>query len=282
MDSIYTHDTIYIPPREEKSAPLEVALGCSWAKCTFCDFAQDDFLLVSDEQILFNIKGLAQLHPENPRVFLLGENAFVLSPERLLRIFRMIKENMPNVETFAMYARADDVLAKSESDLTNLRKEGLSTLHIGIESGSDSILVERCKGLTAQQMLEAFRRLDLAGIDYDVTVVLGLGGRHYSRLHALETARLLNRIHPKDIWCLKLTLFEGTPLYRDWKKGNFDLMSPIEVLRELKLLLQNLTVKDCFFEDTTVLDAYTLQGNLPTQKEMILKTIDQLIATHCF
>lgn len=281
MASIYTHETIYIPPREEKSAPLEVALGCSWAKCTFCDFAQDRFQLLSDEQILLNVKGLALLFPDNPRVFLLGENAFVLSGERLLRIFKMTKDCMPHVKTFAMYARADDVLAKSESELADLQKNGLATLHIGIESGSDPILLERCKGLRAQQMLEAFRKLDLAGIDYDVTVVLGLGGRQYSRLHALETARLLNRIRPKSIWCLKLTLFEGTPLYRDWQKGNFDLMTPIEVLRELKLLLQNLSVKDCFFEDTTVLDAYTLQGNLPQQKEWILKAIDQLLATHC-
>lgn len=281
MPNIYTHDTIYIPPREEKSAALEVALGCSWAKCTFCDFARDPFQLLDDEQILFNIKGLARLHADNPRVFLLGENAFVLSAERLLRIFRMTKDNMPSVETFAMYSRADDILAKSEKELTDLRKEGLSTLHIGIESGSDSILVERGKGLTAQQMLEAFRKLDLAGINYEVTIILGLGGRQYSRLHALETARLLNRIHPKDIWCLKLTLFEGTPLHQEWQKGNFDPMTPIEVLGELKLLVENLTVKDCFFEDTTVLDSYTVQGNLPEQKELILKAINQLLSTHC-
>ena len=46
--SIYTHDTIYLPPWEEQSAPLEVALGCSWGKCRFCDFAKDTFSLHSD------------------------------------------------------------------------------------------------------------------------------------------------------------------------------------------------------------------------------------------
>ena len=35
--SIFSHDTIYIPPHEEQSAPLEVALGCSWHRCRFCD-----------------------------------------------------------------------------------------------------------------------------------------------------------------------------------------------------------------------------------------------------
>lgn len=260
---------------------MEVALGCSWAKCTFCDFAQDQFHILSEEKILSNIKGLAQLFPDNPRVFILGENAFVLSADRLLHIFAATKKHMPFVHQFAMYARADDVLAKSEEALADLRAAGLSALHIGLESGSDSILLERCKGLTMQQMLEAFRKLDRAGIDYHVTVILGLGGRNYSRLHIMETARLLNKMRPKGIWCLKLNLFEGTPLYQAWKKGDFDQMTPAEVLGELKLLLQNLTVTDCFFEDTTVLDRYTVQGQLPQQKAMMLDAIQQLLSAHC-
>ncbi|NCB42663.1 MAG: radical SAM protein [Clostridia bacterium] len=281
MDSIYTHDTIYIPPLEEKSAPLEVALGCSWAQCTFCDFAKDEFQILSDKKIAFNIDGLAKLFPSNPRIFLLGENAFFLDAEHLLRIFRMTKVKMPCVNEFAMYARADDILAKTEDDLILLKKEGLSTLHIGVESGSDSILAERGKGLNSQQMLEAFRKLQSAGIEYCVSLILGLGGRQYSRLHIMETARLLNKTHPRDIWCLKLHLFEGTPLHRAWCKGNFDQMSPLEILGEFKLLLQNLTVKDCSFGDTTVLDSYTVQGRLPEQKDLLLRAIDQLLEAHC-
>ena len=39
--TIYTHEEIYRPPQEEGCACLEVALGCSWGKCLFCDFAKD-------------------------------------------------------------------------------------------------------------------------------------------------------------------------------------------------------------------------------------------------
>lgn len=276
--SIYTNDTIYIPPREEENAPLEVALGCSWAECTFCDFARDSFCLLPDDRIQENIEGLARLFPDKERVFFLGGNAFILSYERLLGLFDRVRARMPNVREFAMYARADDVLAKSDDQLAELARRGLEALHIGIESGSDSILAERKKGLTAQQMLEAFRRLDLAGIEYHVTVVLGLGGRTYSRLHAIETARLLNRIKPASIWCLKLTLFEGTPLYDDWRAGRFEPMTPLEVLQEFSLLVQNLTVEDCFIEDTTVLDTFTLQARLPEQKQALLTAIERLLS----
>lgn len=275
--SIYSHDTIYIPPREEESAPLEVALGCSWGRCTFCDFARDPFRILPREKIVENIEGLARLFPEKERVFFLGENAFVLNAEKLLDLLGQVREKMPKVRSFAMYARADDILAKSARELKALQDAGLSALHIGVESGSDSILAERKKGLTAQQMLQAFRMLESAKIDYHLTVVLGLGGRDYSRLHAIETARLLNRTRPQSIWCLKLVLFEGTPLHQEWVRGTFHPMEPVEVLRELKLFLENLTVKDCVFEDTTVLDTYTLQGRLPEQKEMLLRAIDRLL-----
>jgi radical SAM superfamily enzyme YgiQ (UPF0313 family) len=275
--SIYSYDTIYIPPREEESAPLEVALGCSWGRCTFCDFARDPFRILPREKIVENIEGLARLFPEKERVFFLGENAFVLNAEKLLDLLGQVREKMPKVRSFAMYARADDILAKSARELKALQGAGLSALHIGVESGSDSILAERKKGLTAQQMLQAFRMLESAKIDYHLTVVLGLGGRDYSRLHAIETARLLNRTRPQSIWCLKLMLFEGTPLHQEWVRGTFHPMEPVEVLRELKLFLENLTVKDCVFEDTTVLDTYTLQGRLPEQKETLLRAIDRLL-----
>ncbi|HCU07584.1 MAG TPA: radical SAM protein [Clostridiales bacterium] len=278
--SIYTHDTIYIPPREEGSAPLEVALGCSWGQCTFCDFARDAFRILPRNKILENIEGLSRLFPDKERVFFLGENAFVLRADVLLDLFAQVRKKMPSVETFAMYARADDVLSKSAAELESLRIAGLDALHIGVESGSDSILAERKKGLTAQQMLEAFRLLELAGIDYHLTVVLGLGGKAYSRLHAIETARLLNKTHPRSIWCLKLAIFDGTPLSRECKAGTFAPMEPLDVLAELRLLLQNLTVTDCIFEDTTVLDTYTLQGDLPGQKDLLLRAIDRLLSTH--
>lgn len=278
MNKMYTHDTIYIPPHEEESAPLEVALGCSWRKCTFCDFARDDFSVLSPDQILENIKGLARLYPRHERMFLLGENSFVLSARRLLEIFRQVGSHMPSVKSFAMYARIDDVLTKTQEELSALKAAGLSALHIGVESGSDSILAARRKGVTSQQMLEAFRKLDIARIDYYITVILGLGGLQYSKLHAIETARLLNKAHPKNIWCLKLTLFEGTPLYKEWQRGDFRQMTPTEVLQEMILLLGNLTVRDCLFEDTTVLDQYTLQGNLPQQKQQLLDAAYYLLS----
>ncbi len=275
--SIYTHDTIYLPPHEQATAALEVSLGCSWHKCTFCDFAKDRFQIHPIDKIEHNLKILSKLRPEDTRLFFLGENAFFMSTDQILAITELTHRYMPKVQEYAMYSRIDDVLRKSEEELIRLRREGIQALHIGVESGSDSVLKERNKGVTSSQIAEALQNLDRAGIDYYLTVIPGLGGRSFSRMHAIETARLLNRVHPRNIWCLKLKLWEGTLLYKEAKAGKFDEMTPAEILREERLLIENLTVKDCLFEDTTVLEQFTIQGMLPGQKEELLRAIDYLL-----
>ncbi len=276
--SIYTHDTIYLPPHEQATAALEVSLGCSWHKCTFCDFAKDAFRIHPMERIVHDLKILAQLRPDDTRLFFLGENAFCMGAERLLAIIEEVRRFMPKVREYAMYSRIDDILRKSDQELKMLAKEGIQALHIGVESGSDSILEARKKGITSAEVIEALRRLDQVGIDYYVTVIPGLGGRSFSRLHAIETARMLNQVHPRNIWCLKLKLWENTPLYEEARRGRFEEMTPVEILREERLLIENLTVKDCLFEDTTVLDQFTIQGILPKQKGELLGAIDYLLS----
>lgn len=276
--SIYTHDTIYLPPHEQATAALEVSLGCSWHKCTFCDFAKDAFRIHPMERIVHDLKILAQLRPDDTRLFFLGENAFCMGAERLLAIIEEVRRSMPKVREYAMYSRIDDILRKSDQELKMLAGEGIQALHIGVESGSDSILEARKKGIISAEVIEALRRLDQVGIDYYVTVIPGLGGRSFSRLHAIETARMLNQVHPRNIWCLKLKLWENTPLYEEARRGGFEEMTPAEILREERLLIENLTVKDCLFEDTTVLDQFTIQGILPKQKGELLRAIDYLLS----
>lgn len=275
--SIYTHDTVYRPPQEEGSAMLEVALGCSWGKCTFCDFAKDAFSIHPMDKIEFNARMLGLLDRDAKRVFLLGENAFVLSTDQLVEVFDLIHAHMPNVEEIAMYARIDDVLRKSDEDILLLKSMGLCDLHIGVESGSDPILEMVNKGITSYDTVTALNRLDKLGIGYYLTIILGMGGKTFRNLHAIETARMLNKTHPKCIWALALKLWPGTPLYKAEKRGEFDALDYRGMLLEERILLENLTVKDCFYMDTTVLGKYTIQGQLPDGKEAILGAVNQLL-----
>lgn len=91
---------------------------------------------------------------------------------------------------------------------------------------------------------------------------------------------MLNRIHPRCIWALKLKVWEGTPLEKMIERGEFVPLDKEEILFEERLLLQNLHVEDCFFMDTTVLDRLTVQGWLPEGKDQMLSIIERLLALH--
>jgi len=275
--SIYSHDVVYCPPQEEGCAMLEVALGCSWSKCKFCDFAKDPFRIHSMEKIEENLKILGELRADKDRVFFLGENALCLDTKKLLDIMALTKKYMPKVTSFAMYARFDDVLRKSSQELRELREMGLEDLHMGFESGSDSILAMMNKGVSSFDMLQASRMLDEAGIGYFFTVILGLGGHTYRNMHALETARLLNRMKPKGIWCLNLKVWPDTPLEQMAKRGDFDPMTPWEMLLEERMMLQNLELRDCFYMDTTALNQFTIEGMLPQAKASMIEGMTQLL-----
>lgn len=275
--SIYSHDTVYCPPQESGCAMLEVCLGCSWSKCKFCDFAKDPFHVHPMEKIEENLKVLAELRPDSERVFFLGENTFCLDAEKLLAIMEMTRAYMPHVTSFAMYARFDDVLRKTPQQLKQLRQMGLEDLHIGFESGSDSILHMMNKGVNSFDMLRASRLLDAAGIGYFFTIILGLGGRAYRNTHALETARLLNQMKPKGIWCLNLKVWPDTPLEQMAKRGEFQPMSLWEMLLEERLMLQNLELQNCFYMDTTALNQFTIEGMLPQAKNSMLEGMTRLL-----
>lgn len=275
--SIYSHDIVYCPPMEEESALLEVALGCSWSKCLFCDFAKDPFCVHSMDKIERNLQILSEAKGDKDRVFFLGENSFCLSTEMLLDIMNMTKRYMPQVTTFGMYARFDDVQRKSDEELNALHEAGLTDLHMGFESGNDTILLTMNKGVTTHDMLEAAHKMERSGIGYHFTIILGLGGKQFTIPHATETARLLNRMKPRSIWCLNLKVWPDTPLERMVKMGEFEPLSLVEMLQEEWLMVHNLNVKNCFYMDTTVLNKYTIQGVLPEAKDAMLYGMRQLL-----
>lgn len=276
LSSIYSHDTIYMPPAEKGVPAVEIGIGCSWAKCRFCDFAKDKFCIHSSDRINHDLQILGMYYPEAERLFFLGENVFCLPADKLMDIIDMAKRYMPNLRTFAMYSRIDDIERKSDDDLALLRFHGVDTLHIGVESGCDRVLSMMDKGITAQQTVQQTQRLEKIGIFYHVTIVPGLGGKRLSNLHALHTAQMLSMMRPISVWCLKLHLYEGTLLMQDYEQGKFDPLDPIDVLREERMMLQHINAHT-FFMDTTVLDKYTLQGMLPEKKQEILETMDLLL-----
>lgn len=275
---MYSSDTVYPPPLEIKSALLEITTGCSYRRCKFCDFPKDTFSIFSMGEIAKKIELLRLVIDGNPRLHLLGCNPFCLHTRQLLSILAMIHDRLPCVREVSMYARADDILRKSDQELMALVQAGLTELHIGLESGSNAVLMLHEKGETIEDIEEAMNALDRTGIRYHLTMIPGLGGRDLSREHAVKTAAVISRHRPMSVWCIALKVWPDTPLSCMVEDGTFCPLSFEEILREEREMVSRIDLTwPTLYVDSTVLGQYSIIGMLPEQKQVILQQMDYLL-----
>ena len=275
---LYSGDTVYPPPLESKSALLEVTTGCSYRKCKFCDFPKDTFSIAPMQEIARKIELLRLVIDGNPRLHLLGCNPFCLHTRQLLSILEMVYDRLDCVREVSMYARADDILRKSDEELRSLVSAGLTDLHIGLESGSNAVLSLHEKGVTIEEIEEALYALERCGIRYHLTAIPGLGGKELSREHAVKTAAVLSRHKAMSVWCIALKVWPDTPLSRMVAEGEFQPLTFEEILAEEREMVAGIHVElPTLYVDSTVLNKYTILGMLPEQKQSMLQQMDLLL-----
>jgi radical SAM superfamily enzyme YgiQ (UPF0313 family) len=87
------------PPSEADSILLQVTLGCSHNKCTFCGSYQDKrFRIKDDGTILSDILFAAKYMQDQDRLFLMDGDALIIPQQRLMWILERIKEHLPRVK----------------------------------------------------------------------------------------------------------------------------------------------------------------------------------------
>lgn len=276
---IYGADEIYRPPLEAESILLKVTNGCSYSKCLFCDYTKDVFSVSALEDIERQLDMLAETERGKQRLFMMGCNPLCLPPQHLSKVMRTVYEKLPQVCDISMYARAEDVLKKGREMMMLLRDAGVSSLHIGIESGCDEVLEMHRKGETVWDLESALRLLDECGIGYHLTIIPGLGGKRLSSAHASATAELLSRFTPLSVWGIALKVWDGTPLKDMTDSGRFSPMNYREILLEERSMIRRLEMRSpCLYVDSTALGKYTLMANLPYMKDWLLEQIEKILA----
>ena len=270
-------EIVYRPPTESESLLLEVSTGCSYGKCSFCRCSAEDspLLLAPREELIRQLRELSQSDNRTGRIFFTGGNVFAFRSDYLLEVFDLTRSWLPQVRQFSMYARATDILAKSPEELIELKLNGLSTLYIGVESGSDRLLRQCRKGVGTREMLQAFSVLDAYESPYGVSCIIGLGGKGSAKPAAEATAELLNRIFPESVRIMRLTPLPGTELFRQVQEGSFVLQSEKESLEEEILLLRLVSPRrmNCLFVANHLSNQVPIAGFLPRDKEQMLHSL---------
>ncbi|MHA1193084.1 MAG: radical SAM protein, partial [Promethearchaeota archaeon] len=223
----------------------------------------------------------------------------------LVKILKYVRLRMKNVQRISSYAKALDILRKSDEELTQLAEAGLDIVYMGLESGSSKILRFMKKGTNAESMIKAGKRILAAGIKLSLYILLGLGGKEFSDLHAKETAKVLTEINPtlglggkefsdlhaketaKVLTEINPTIFRfrtlnilpSTPLWKEWKQGDFELLSPVDCIKEERDIIAQLgeNVTSQVFNDHVSNYVGLESSNIKEDRDIFLTYLDSLI-----
>ena len=255
----------------------------------------EDKLLLNYPEAKFSssfITVLNWLNLGGKTAFLQDADTLIMRTPDLFDAIKYLKETFPSIDRITSYARSKTAFNKSLDELKSLKKAGLSRLHVGLETGDDELLKKVHKGVTAEQQIKAGTKIIKAGIELSTYIMPGIGGKDFTQQNAENTAQVLNAINPDYIRTRPLAPRPETPLAKEYLEGKFIFLSPHELLREIKLLVEKLTVssKLCFDHALnpciksgrgyTPLFIQSYEGyKLPDEKKHLLEIIDKGLKT---
>ena len=265
------------PPSEAYSMIIQVTVGCSHNMCTFCGtYKEQKFYLKDMKTIKHDIDEASRYRFK--RVFLTDGDVLILPTQTLLEIIDYIKKKNPHIERIGVYANTKAILKKSLQELQELKQAGLGIVYQGIESGNETVLRKIRKGALPHKQLEVAHKIKQAGILLSQTVLLGIGGIELSIPHAIDTGKHLGVMSPDYASALTVMLLPNTPLYRDYVQGKFALPDKFGLLRELKLMIENMDVNStCYFTSNHASNYLPIRATLPQDKHEVIKLLDHII-----
>jgi len=279
MEGMHYEGFIIRPPSEADSILLQVTLGCSHNKCAFCGAYKNKRFTIKDEAIIdADIDYASTNFRFARRVFLIDGDALIIPQPKLTRILSRIKEKMPWIQRVGIYANAKGILRKTPEELAQLRELGLQIVYYGLESGDAQTLQEMRKGHSPEKMIEAGRKIRDAGMKLSVMVILGLAGRDRSTEHARATGLALSAIDPNYVGVLTLMIHPGTPLAEQVDEGRFDLITPREMLGELREMLFHTNMTRGLFFANHASNYLPLRLKMPADKQKAMQLLDSAIA----
>ena len=271
-------EPVFRPPAEANSVIIQVTKGCSWNKCAFCEmYTSKNFAMKKFNDVLSYIKIFSEFYRETKKIFLADGNAFVFSANRLIPILNEINKHFGRIQRISSYALPKDILSKSMEELTEIKNLGLKLLYTGIESGDNELLRLVHKGETYNTTVEGIRKAHEAGIDTSIMVINGLGGRKYSKQHAVNSAKLINKINPKFLSTLTLSLPFGQKHFQNRFSGEYIPQTVAELASELKLFIEHTEINNTIFRSDHVSNNLILKGILSRDKKKFTEAIETAI-----
>jgi len=278
-------EPIFRPPSEWDSLLIGVTNGCTH-RCTFCSMYRTKKFSVRKDinEIKNDIHKAREMYGNKIRkIFFEDGNAFVVKSEVLIELTEYCHQIHPNLKKVSSYAHAKDIIKKSDDDLKRLANAGFTMVYVGIESGDDQVLKDCNKGVTQDEFAIAAQKCHQAGIAWSGIFLLGLTGNNpdKSHQHALESAKLINRMAPPmpREWYISPLTLEVTPGSEIWTQKetkDFQPCSATQILEELYALIEHTSddLQNCIFNTNHASNYLSLKGELARDKIEFLKIVE--------
>lgn len=271
-------EPLFRPPSEGNSLIFQVTLGCSWNKCAFCEmYTSKKFSVKKEEDVFAEIDSMNSYSQNIRKVFLADGNAFVLSFSKLSRIVDRLHSVFPKLNRISAYALPKDILSKTDEELRLLAEKGLKLLYVGIETGDDELLQLIKKGETFESTSEALIKARKAGIKLSVMILNGLGGRKYSKQHAVNSARIINKVQPEYLSTLVLSFPYGVEHFKKRFTGDFEELTQLELISEMGNFISRLELESTIFRSDHASNYLVLKGVLKRDKDELLQRIAKVL-----
>jgi radical SAM superfamily enzyme YgiQ (UPF0313 family) len=230
------------------------------------------------EEIKYEIDMIAKYYPDTRRIFLADGDALNLPKDRMVEILKYLWANFLRLERISCYAMPKNILQKKDDELREIRAAGLQMMYVGIESGNDIVLKKVTKGATYKTILHACQKIKQHGYILSCMIIVGLGGKMYTREHIADTARILSETSPDYVGALTLHLEEG--IYEEFmnKFGEpFLALDDLDILDELQRLISDFKPsRQVIFRANHASNVYSIGGAIPEDREKLLALIKSL------
>lgn len=192
-----------LPPDRYNSLVLQLTRGCSYNRCSFCNFYRHQrFSARSPGELKAHLSAALEFFGAGlsaRRGTFLGEaNAASMPTRALLEALTIVRQAFPARHP----QRLDDVgafldtftVCRSQSEWTELACAGLGEVYLGVESGSKAVLKLLKKPGDPGRLERLVVQLKNAGIKVNLIFLCGAGGRQLAAEHTAASTALLRRL----------------------------------------------------------------------------------------
>jgi anaerobic magnesium-protoporphyrin IX monomethyl ester cyclase len=224
------HSQYPAPLSQRPHTLVSTSRGCPYP-CVFCTarlYYGTRLRLRSPESVGEEIGKIVE--EEGLDLFTFWSDTFTLNREHVVAICREILKRKLIID-WMCNSRVDRV----DLDLLRLMAAaGCRVISFGVESGSQAVLDNVKKGITVEQVEQAFAWCRQAGIKSAAHLILGLPGE--TRATIRETARLSRRIGADYVQFYGAVPFPGTDFYRQAREKGWllaDSWDDFEINRDI-------------------------------------------------